>query len=45
MSERYNKLFGGLKKSSEGAFIPFVMVGDPGMEEVSPREQTGHAAP
>jgi tryptophan synthase alpha chain len=33
MSERYGKLFGDLKKNSEGAFIPFVMLGDPGMEE------------
>ena len=33
MSERYDKLFKELKKNSEGAFIPFVMLGDPGMEE------------
>jgi len=33
MSERYSKLFDGLKKNSQGAFIPFVMLGDPGMEE------------
>lgn len=33
MSERYGKLFERLEKNSEGAFIPFVMLGDPGMEE------------
>jgi tryptophan synthase alpha chain len=33
MSERYGKLFDGLKNKSEGAFIPFVMLGDPGMDE------------
>ena len=33
MTERYGKLFGELKKNSEGAFNPFVMLGDPGMDE------------
>ncbi|MCL2010724.1 MAG: tryptophan synthase subunit alpha [Synergistaceae bacterium] len=33
MSDRYVKLFDELKKNSQGAFIPFVMLGDPGMEE------------
>jgi tryptophan synthase alpha chain len=36
MSERYAKLFERLKKNkqkSEGAFIPFVMLGDPSMNE------------
>ncbi|MDR2179570.1 MAG: tryptophan synthase subunit alpha [Synergistaceae bacterium] len=33
MSQRYEKTFSGLKKKGEGAFIPFVMLGDPGMEE------------
>ncbi|MDR1873386.1 MAG: tryptophan synthase subunit alpha, partial [Synergistaceae bacterium] len=33
MSQRYEKLFDSLKKKNEGAFIPFVMLGDPGLEE------------
>ena len=33
MSQRYEKTFFDLKKKGEGAFIPFVMLGDPGMTE------------
>ncbi|MDR1376200.1 MAG: tryptophan synthase subunit alpha, partial [Synergistaceae bacterium] len=32
MSSRYKKMFSDLKKKGEGAFIPFVMLGDPDME-------------
>ena len=33
MNQRYEKTFSDLKKKGEGAFIPFVMLGDPGMKE------------
>jgi tryptophan synthase alpha chain len=33
MSRRYEKIFSDLKKKGEGAFIPFVMLGDPDMKE------------
>jgi tryptophan synthase alpha chain len=33
MSRRYEKTFLSLKEKGEGAFIPFVMLGDPSMEE------------
>jgi tryptophan synthase alpha chain len=33
MSQRYEKTFSSLKKKEEGAFIPFVMLGDPDMKE------------
>ncbi|MDR3076893.1 MAG: tryptophan synthase subunit alpha [Synergistaceae bacterium] len=33
MSQRYEKIFAGLRKHDEGAFIPFVTLGDPNAEE------------
>ncbi|MDR1977751.1 MAG: tryptophan synthase subunit alpha [Synergistaceae bacterium] len=33
MSQRYEKTFADLKKKGEGAFIPFVMLGDPDTRE------------
>ncbi|MDR1622465.1 MAG: tryptophan synthase subunit alpha, partial [Synergistaceae bacterium] len=33
MTRRYEKTFSDLKKKGHGAFIPFVMLGDPGMKE------------
>ena len=31
--ERYETLFAQLKKRKEGAFVPFVTLGDPGVEQ------------
>ncbi|MDR3264782.1 MAG: tryptophan synthase subunit alpha [Synergistaceae bacterium] len=33
MTQRYEKLFSALKRNKEGAFIPFVTLGDPTIEE------------
>lgn len=32
--ERYESLFAQLKERKEGAFVPFVTLGDPGIEHV-----------
>lgn len=31
--ERYESLFARLKERKEGAFVPFVTLGDPGIEQ------------
>ena len=31
--ERYESLFAQLKERKEGAFVPFVTLGDPGIEQ------------
>lgn len=33
MTERYSQLFGSLQERNEGAFVPFVMLGDPTPED------------
>lgn len=33
MQTRYNQMFDQLKKDNQGAFIPFVTLGDPGLEQ------------
>jgi Tryptophan synthase alpha chain len=31
--DRYAQMFAGLEEKNQGAFVPFVMVGDPDLEQ------------